>query len=186
MEQRSKITGRLRKMEFDDIPAVFLIETQSVLTQTNEFNRPIAPCAKEEFAKFVRKRKRYFSVVFDCGKKITAFMIFDRIEMEIINLAVRKDARAKGIGSYILGCLKEDCKDKPFTVKVRETNERGINFFCKKNGFHHNCFLRDFFGKTDPPHDKFIPVEGAVELQFGKSPPPKGHKPINRIKMFES
>lgn len=93
----------------------------------------------------------YFIVC--CENDILGFVgtlkIFD--EIDIMNIAVRKDKRKLGIGSFLLSYLIDYCKSnkiQTITLEVNKNNEPAINLY-KKYNFKQTGLRKKYYNNTD-------------------------------------
>ena len=133
-----------------DMPAVLAIEGQSFEFSWNE----------DDFIRCLRQRN-CIGMVAEQDEQVVGFMIYElhKNRLHILNFAVAKEARRRGIGramiSKLLSKLSHERRNR-IMLEVRETNLDAQLFF-KGLGFRAISVLRDFYDDT---------VEDAYLMQY--------------------
>ncbi len=157
----------IRWMIRRDMPDVLDIENQSF-----EF-----PWSDEDFIRCLRQRN-CIGMVAEADDRIVGFMIYElhKTRLHLLNFAVAKDWRRRGIGEQMLRKLISKLSQQRrtrITLEVRETNLAAQLFF-KNDGFRAVSVLRDFYDDT---------TEDAYVMQFRYMPKPEEiHVPTNRLR----
>ena len=137
MEQE-KIT--IRKMNIEDIPAVFEIE-QSIFS---------IPWSEKSFKDSLESENTNFVVAL-CNDEIVGYIgmyVFGE-EADISNVAVSLKHRRKHIAQNMLDYIfdwSQNKKIKNLTLEVRETNVPAIKLY-EKNGFKEAGIRKDYYEK---------------------------------------
>lgn len=109
-----------------DMPEVLAIENQSF-----EF-----PWSEEDFLRYLRQRN-CIGMIAEHGEQIVGFMIYaiHKDKLHLLNFAVRKDFRRRGVGGQMLrklvGKLSSHRRTR-LVVRIRETNLPAQLFFKKQ------------------------------------------------------
>ncbi len=140
----------IRWMIRRDMQAVLAIESQSF-----EFS-----WSEDDFIRCLRQRN-CIGMVAEQDEQIVGFMIYElhKNRLHILNFAVAKDLRRRGIGKAMVGKLLSKLSHERrnrIMLEVRETNLDAQLFF-KGLGFRAISVLRDFYDDT---------VEDAYLMQF--------------------
>jgi [ribosomal protein S18]-alanine N-acetyltransferase len=140
----------IRWMIRRDMPAVLAIEGQSFEFSWNE----------DDFIRCLRQRN-CIGMVAEQDEQVVGFMIYElhKNRLHILNFAVAKDARRRGIGRAMIGKLLSKLSHERrnrIMLEVRETNLDAQLFF-KGLGFRAISVLRDFYDDT---------VEDAYLMQY--------------------
>jgi ribosomal-protein-alanine N-acetyltransferase len=131
----------LRWMIRRDMPEVLAIENESFPT----------PWGEEEFIRCLRQRNCIGMVAtIDCDT--VGFMVYElhKQRLHILNLAVAKECRRRGVGAAMIDKLKAKLDPKRrnrILLEVRETNLAAQKFFASQ-GFRAISVLRDFYEDT--------------------------------------
>lgn len=117
---------KLRDMKASDIPDIMQIEKEC-------FNEP---WTADNFLYELRKKVAHNWVVL-CDNKPCAYMCFWEIgsELQLNNIAVRKDVRRQGIAQKLLDRMIQYASDqhiKSITLEVSEQNRTAIKFYDKQ------------------------------------------------------
>jgi ribosomal protein S18 acetylase RimI-like enzyme len=91
----------------------------------------------------------------DCPSR-TSLHLPQISEIEILNIAVKKTHRRKGVASALLEKLKEHVSDKKIHLEVRESNLGAISFYERK-GFKITGLRKNFYRN---------PTENALLMTF--------------------
>jgi len=92
----------------------------------------------ETYENFIRSGE-CLSLAHESGGRITGFIVARRLgeEAEVLNLAVRPEARKKGIGEILLQAALEEVRNMGVTriyLEVRESNTQAKSFY-QNHGF---------------------------------------------------
>jgi ribosomal-protein-alanine N-acetyltransferase len=153
-QQQQEARLHIRWMIRRDMAEVLEIENESF-----EF-----PWSEEEFIRCLRQRN-CIGMVADCDDKVVGFMVYElhKTRLHILNFAVGRDCRRKGIGrkmaSKLVGKLSAQRRTR-IVLEVRETNLDAQIFF-RSQGFRAVNVLRDFYEDT---------TEDAYLMQFRYRP----------------
>lgn len=146
-EERTRLRVHIRWMIRRDMEEVLQIERGSF-----EF-----PWFEEDFVRCLRQRN-CIGMVAECGEKIVGFMIYElhKTRLHILNFAVSRDARRKGVGDQmvrkLIGKLNSQRRTR-ISLEVRETNLDAQLFF-RSTGFLATSVLREFY--DDSPEDAYL------------------------------
>lgn len=125
----------------DSIEVVFATMQQEHIGQIADMERL---CFGEEawsyelmLGEFTDATKRYFVAL--ASDEVVGYIGYAHIidEAHIMNVAVKEGFRKQGIGSRLLDCLLEDCKERNIiaaTLEVNQTNFDAISLY-EKYGF---------------------------------------------------
>lgn len=123
----------IRNVKKDDIDEILLIEREAFRTP---WSKNAFLC---ELSKNYDNKNIFLVAVLKETEKVIGYIIGDKIInfTNILNIAVEKNHRKKGIGFALLKTFEEECIKSGFnaiTLEVRESNENAINLY-KKCGF---------------------------------------------------
>jgi ribosomal-protein-alanine N-acetyltransferase len=134
------------------------------------------PWSEDDFIRCLRQRN-CIGMVAEQEDRVVGFMIYElhKTRLHLLNLAVSKDYRRRGVGAQMLAKLTAKLSTQRRTrilLEVRETNLSAQVFF-RKQGFRAVSVLRDFYDDTTEDaylmQFRYRPVESEIIL------------PINRI-----
>jgi ribosomal-protein-alanine N-acetyltransferase len=119
----------IRPMATSDVPDVARIETTAFST----------PWSEETFRSLLHRTGVELWVA-EWGGQLAAYAILWEVldEGELANIAVRKDLRGRGIGSYLLRRILEIAEDlgvRSLYLEVRESNGLAREMYARR-GFH--------------------------------------------------
>ncbi len=135
------------------------------------------PWSEDDFIRCLRQRN-CIGMVAEQEDRVVGFMIYElhKTRLHLLNLAVSKDYRRRGVGAQMLAKLTAKLSTQRRTrilLEVRETNLPAQVFF-RTLGFRAVSVLRDFYDDTTEDaylmQYRYRPVESEMIL------------PINRIK----
>ena len=165
-EHKQQLRVHIRWMIRRDMAEVLDIETDGF-----EF-----PWSEEDFIRCLRQRN-CIGMVAEHDERVVGFMIYElhRTRLHVLNFAVSKDARRRGVGSQMLAKLVGKLSNQRRTrimLEVRETNLAAQLFF-RSQSFRAVSVLHDFYDDT---------TEDAYLMQFRYRPvETEIIIPINRI-----
>jgi len=145
--QKQQVRVHIRWMIRRDMPEVLAIESDSF-----EF-----PWTEDDFINCLRQRN-CIGMVAEYDERVVGFMIYElnRTRIHVLNFAVAKAHRRRGIGSQMMaklvGKLSSQRRSR-ITLEVRETNLPAQLFF-RTNGFRAVAVLRQFY--ADTPEDAYL------------------------------
>jgi ribosomal-protein-alanine N-acetyltransferase len=144
---QNKISVYIRWMIRRDIPEALAIERESF-----EF----AWC-EEDFIHCLKKRN-CIGMVAEHGEQIIGFMIYEvhKAKLHILNFAVAKNYRMRGIGTQMIEELVTKLSDKRrtnITLEIRETNLDAQLFF-KHMDFKAVSVIQDYY--EDSSEDAYL------------------------------
>ncbi len=149
----------IRWMIRRDMAEVLAVEAQSF-----EF-----PWSEEDFIRCLRQRN-CIGMVAEQHERVVGFMIYElhKNRLHVLNFAVHKDMRRRGIGAQMLRKLVSKLSPQRrsrIMLEVRETNLDAQLFF-REQGFKAISLLRDFYEDTteDAYLMQFRYVPSAAEL----------------------
>lgn len=131
----------LRKMELNDVDAVYKIERESFST----------PWSKQSLQEEIENSKlSYYYVCEDIlsGEIVGYFglwIIYD--EAYINNIAVASGYRGRGIGTFLIEKIIKLCEERELTgvtLEARKSNDTAINLY-KKSGFEVKGLRKNFY-----------------------------------------
>ena len=134
------------------------------------------PWSEDDFIRCLRQRN-CIGMVAEQEDRVVGFMIYElhKTRLHLLNLAVSKDYRRRGVGAQMLAKLTAKLSTQRRTrilLEVRETNLPAQVFF-RTLGFRAVSVLRDFYDDTTEDaylmQYRYRPVESEIIL------------PINRI-----
>ena len=134
------------------------------------------PWSEDDFIRCLRQRN-CIGMVAEQEDRVVGFMIYElhKTRLHLLNLAVSKDYRRRGVGGQMLAKLTAKLSTQRRTrilLEVRETNLPAQVFF-RTQGFRAVSVLRDFYDDTTEDaylmQYRYRPVESEIIL------------PINRI-----
>ena len=134
------------------------------------------PWSEDDFIRCLRQRN-CIGMVAEQEDRVVGFMIYElhKTRLHLLNLAVSKDYRRRGVGAQMLAKLTAKLSTQRRTrilLEVRETNLPAQVFF-RTLGFRAVSVLRDFYDDTTEDaylmQYRYRPVESEMIL------------PINRI-----
>jgi len=134
------------------------------------------PWSEDDFIRCLRQRN-CIGMVAEQEDRVVGFMIYElhKTRLHLLNLAVSKDYRRRGVGAQMLAKLTAKLSTQRRTrilLEVRETNLPAQVFF-RTQGFRAVSVLRDFYDDTTEDaylmQYRYRPVESEIIL------------PINRI-----
>ena len=134
------------------------------------------PWSEDDFIRCLRQRN-CIGMVAEQEDRVVGFMIYElhKSRLHLLNLAVSKDYRRRGIGAQMMAKLTAKLSTQRRTrilLEVRETNLSAQVFF-RALGFRAVSVLRDFYDDTTEDaylmQYRYRPVESEIIL------------PINRI-----
>jgi ribosomal-protein-alanine N-acetyltransferase len=134
------------------------------------------PWSEDDFIRCLRQRN-CIGMVAEQEDRVVGFMIYElhKTRLHLLNLAVSKDNRRRGVGAQMLAKLTAKLSTQRRTrilLEVRETNLPAQVFF-RTLGFRAVSVLRDFYDDTTEDaylmQYRYRPVESEIIL------------PINRI-----
>lgn len=163
--EKQQVGVHIRWMIRRDMPEVLNIESASF-----EF-----PWTEDDFVNCLRQRN-CIGMIAEHDERVVGFMIYElhKSRLHIINFAVAREYRRRGVGSQMLqklvGKLSHQRRNK-ILLEVRETNLQAQLFF-KENHFRAVSVLRDFYDDT---------TEDAYLMQFAHQIATSGYAPVNRI-----
>ena len=163
--EKQQVGVHIRWMIRRDMPEVLNIESASF-----EF-----PWTEDDFVNCLRQRN-CIGMIAEHDERVVGFMIYElhKSRLHIINFAVAREYRRRGVGSQMLqklvGKLSHQRRNK-ILLEVRETNLQAQLFF-KDNHFRAVSVLRDFYDDT---------TEDAYLMQFAHQIASSGYTPVNRI-----
>lgn len=137
------------------------------------------PWSEDDFIKCLRQRN-CIGMVAEHGERIVGFVIYElhKREIHLLNFAVAKDTRRKGVGSQMTAKLISALsfqRRQQIVLEVRETNLQAQLFF-KQQRFRAVSVLRDFYDDT---------TEDAYLMQYKyKTESEEQFEPTNRISKF--
>ncbi len=116
------------------------------------FSNPWSPGA------FLSELKNPFSraLVWEEEGKAKGYIIWRSVlgEVHIINLAVAKDSRRRGIASRLLQrCIKSEAQASYFVLEVRKSNRAAIELY-RKHGFRVVAEIKDYY--SFPKEDALV------------------------------
>lgn len=142
------MTTHIRWMIRKDLPAVLDIELESFEFPWTEF----------EFIRTVRQQNCICQVA-EWDDKVLGFMVYrlERGALTVLNLAVSKDVRRKGVGSDLICKLIDKLHPANRTRIFADVRERnlGAQLFFRTMGFKATHIIRKPFDDTDEPAYRF-------------------------------
>jgi len=165
-QQQQQLRVHIRWMIRRDMADALEIETDGF-----EF-----PWSEDDFIRCLRQRN-CIGMVAEQEDRVVGFMIYElhKTRLHLLNLAVSKDYRRRGVGAQMLAKLTAKLSTQRRTrilLEVRETNLPAQVFF-RAQGFRAVSVLRDFYDDTTEDaylmQYRYRPVESEIIL------------PINRI-----
>jgi ribosomal-protein-alanine N-acetyltransferase len=132
------------------------------------------PWEEEEFITALRQRN-CIAMVAEVDDQVAAYMVYElhKTRIHLLNFAVWRDLRRRGIGTALVGKLKGKLaaqRRTKITLEVRETN-LAAQLFWRAQNFRAVKVLRDFYDDT---------TEDAYEMQY-RLVPAAELLPVNRI-----
>lgn len=131
----------IRKARFTDIEFILEIEHESAGTWTyNQFFQEL----KNEFSLFIVAETEHSVIGY-----LVAWRVADEIQLN--NIAVRKDSRQQGIGSRLLSEICTADNNNKFSsifLEVRSRNIEAINFYSA-NGFTKSGIRKNYYNDDD-------------------------------------
>ena len=164
--EQQQLRVHIRWMIRRDMPEVLDIEADGF-----EF-----PWSEEDFIRCLRQRN-CIGMVAECEERVVGFMIYElhRTRLHVLNFAVAKAARRRGIGTQMvekLGGKLAPQRRTRILLEVRETNLAAQLFF-RRQGYRAVSVLQDFYEDT---------TEDAYLMQYRYKPVPQEIViPTNRI-----
>lgn len=165
-DQKQQVRVHIRWMIRRDMNEVLDIEQESF-----EF-----PWCEDDFIRCLRQRN-CIGMVAEYDDRVVGFMIYElhKTRLHIMNFAVSRDFRRRGVGRQMLGKLIGKLSHQRRTrimLEVRETNLAAQLFF-RAEGFRAVSVLRDFYDDT---------TEDAYLMQYRYRPAEtEVIIPVNRI-----
>lgn len=131
----------IRKARFTDMESIFEIERESSGSWT--------------FTQFIQELNNKFSLflVAEHEDSIAGFIIAWKVadEIQLNNIAVRKDLRKSGIGSRLLSEISTSDNGRIYSsifLEVRSRNSDAISFY-KDNGFTKTGIRKNYYNDDD-------------------------------------
>ncbi len=132
-------------MKTEDLEEVVAIEREA-------FSNPWSAGA------FLSELKNPFSraLVWEENEKVKGYILWRSVlgEVHILNLAVAKDSRRKGIASALLqSCMESEGQASYFVLEVRKSNQAAIRLY-RKHGFRVVAEIRGYY--SFPKEDALV------------------------------
>ena len=131
------------------------------------------PWKEEDFIMCLRQHYS-IGMVARVGKEIAGFMVFHLFKggIQLLNLAVRPDARRRSIGKCmvqkLIGKLVLSDTRNRINLEVRETNLRAQQFF-KSQGFVAEGVFRDWYNDCNEDAYSFVYRHGVPEKDLRRA-----------------
>ena len=115
------------------------------------------PWSEDDFINCLRQRN-CIGMVADHADRAVGFMIYElhKTRLHVLNFAVARDARRRGVGTQMLAKLRGKLSDQRrnrILLEVRETNLAAQLFF-REEGFKAVNVLRGYY--ADTPEDAYL------------------------------